>query len=293
MTPKYGLIALIVAIAVVPLAGLALLAAGVAVPKLIGLVTLGLVGMAVTANQMISRQDSGRKSLPMEEATTIYEGTLVFINAAGYADDDTGTGANRFGGIAVKSFDNSTGADGGLTCEVFSEGIFLLTGTGFAQTSVGRDAYATDNYTVTGAPSASGVRIGKIVAYVSSTKVWVEIDTDAKIPASTVQTKTADYTVTVADSGRTFSTAGASGTVVFAMPAAVPGLRYRFYVGAAQELRIDPNGTETISLPSTGVAGAAGKYLTANAAGETVDIECVVAGTWSVFGYTGTWTAEA
>lgn len=106
------------------------------------------------------------------------------------------------------------------------------------------------------------------------------------------ETKTADYTVTILDNGKTFDTTGASGAVTFAMPAANPGLKFRFRVGAAQELRIDPNGTETIALPSTGVAGAAGKYLTANAAGETVDIQCVVAGTWNVFGYTGTWTAE-
>jgi hypothetical protein len=108
-----------------------------------------------------------------------------------------------------------------------------------------------------------------------------------------VLTKTADYTLTVADSGSTVSTTGASGTVVLSLPAAVPGLRYTGRVGAAQELRFDPNGSETISLPSTGVPGAAGKYLTANAIGETVELVCVVAGTWSVLGYTGTWTAEA
>lgn len=293
MTPKIGLFAVILAVAVIPLAGIALFAGAIAVPKLLCLVTIGLVGMAVTANQLVSRADGCRRSFPVEESTRIYEGTLVFVNAAGYADDDTATGANRFAGISIREVDNSSGADAALNCEVWRDGVFLLTGTGFAQTSVGRDAYATDNYTVTGAPSASGVRIGQIVGYVSSTQVYVEIDTDDASETSTVQTKTADYTVTVADSGRTFSTAGAGGTVVFAMPAAVPGLRYRFYVGAAQELRIDPNGTETISLPSNGVAGAAGKYLTANAAGETVAIECVVAGTWSVFGYTGTWTAEA
>jgi hypothetical protein len=109
---------------------------------------------------------------------------------------------------------------------------------------------------------------------------------------SLVAVKTADYTVTVGDSGKTFTTVGAAGTVVFAMPTATLGLKYRFRVGAAQELRIDPDGTETIALPSTGVQGAAGKYLTANADGETVDIECTKAGQWSVFGYTGTWTAE-
>jgi len=247
--------------------------------------------MAVTANQLTKRQEGCRVSYPAA-AANLYEGSLAFINSAGYLDDDTATGANAFAGIVVAQCDNSGGSAGDLNAEVYAEGVFELTGTGFAQTSVGRAAFATDNYTITAAPSASGVYVGRIVGYVSSTKVLVSIEPIESAGASTVQTKTADYTVTAGDSGRTFTTNGASGTVVFSMPAAVPGLKYRFHVGAAQELRIDPNGTETISLPSTGVAGAAGKYLTANAAGETVDVECAVAGTWSVFGYTGTWTAE-
>lgn len=104
--------------------------------------------------------------------------------------------------------------------------------------------------------------------------------------------KTANYTVKAYESGQTFTTVGAAGAVVFAMPAATLGLEYFFRVGAAQELRIDPNGTETIALPSTGVQGAAGKYLTADADGETVHLICTKAGQWSVFGFTGTWTAE-
>lgn len=105
--------------------------------------------------------------------------------------------------------------------------------------------------------------------------------------------KTANYTVTTNDSGSGFTNTGAAGAITFALPAATVGLNYYFRVSVAQELRIDPNGTETISLPSTGVPGAAGKYLTADAIGETVRLICAVAGTWSVFGYTGTWTAEA
>lgn len=111
--------------------------------------------------------------------------------------------------------------------------------------------------------------------------------------APSVAVKTADYTVLAGESGMAFTTVGAAGTVVFALPAATVGLNYKFKVGAAQELRIDPNGTETIALPSTGVQGAAGKYLTANAAGETVFLFCDTAGTWSCYGFTGTWTAEA
>lgn len=100
-------------------------------------------------------------------------------------------------------------------------------------------------------------------------------------------------TLTVAQSGNVISTAGAAGTVTFTLPAATPGLEYFFHVGAAQQLRIDPNGTEKIALPSTGVLGAAGKYLVADAIGETVHIICVNAGEWNVFGFTGTWTQEA
>lgn len=247
--------------------------------------------MAVTANQLTKRQEGDRQSFPVAASTTIYEGTLNFLTVTGYLDDDTASGQNRFAGIALAYVDNSSGSAGDKQGEVYAEGVFELVGTGFTQASVGQPVFATDNYTITTAPSASGVYIGECVGYVSSTKVLVCIDPDATSPVSATSVKTADYTVTVGDSGKTFTNTGASGAVTFALPAAVAGLKYRFRVGVAQQLRIDPNGTETISLPSTGVPSAAGAYIVADAIGETVDIQCVEAGSWSVFGYTGTWTA--
>jgi formate-dependent phosphoribosylglycinamide formyltransferase (GAR transformylase) len=107
-----------------------------------------------------------------------------------------------------------------------------------------------------------------------------------------VEAHTADDTLTVAENGTCHTNTGASGTVVLTLPAATVGLRFVFGVGAAQALRIDPAGSETISLPSSGVPGAAGKYLEADAVGETVDLACLVAGNWSVLGFTGTWTAQ-
>lgn len=110
---------------------------------------------------------------------------------------------------------------------------------------------------------------------------------------ATVEDKTANYTVVANnDNGKIFTNAGASGAITFALPAATVGQRYTFVVGAAQELRIDPNGTETIALPSTGAQSAAGKYITADAVGECVEVVCVVAGDWNVLGYVGTWAAE-
>lgn len=108
----------------------------------------------------------------------------------------------------------------------------------------------------------------------------------------TVEIKTANYTVvTPTDNGKTFTTEGAGAAVTFALPAATVGQWYRFKVKATQELRIDPNGTETIALPSTGAQQSAGAYLTADANGEGCEIECVKAGAWEVNSYTGTWTA--
>lgn len=249
--------------------------------------------MSVAANQLISRKDAQRLNFLVEEATHLYQATLVFVNAAGYAVGDTGGGVNEFGGVAVSEVDNSGGADGDKRVETLADGVFKLPGSGFSQASIERDAYASDNYTVTDVPAAGSVRIGRIVEYYSATSVGVAIETMNK-PAgfASVVTKTADYTVTPKDLGKVLSNVGASGTITFALPAALPGMEVLARVGVAQQLRLDPNGTETISLPSTGVPGAAGKYLVADAIGETVWLKCVVAGTWSVFGFTGTWTAE-
>lgn len=108
----------------------------------------------------------------------------------------------------------------------------------------------------------------------------------------TVEAHTTGDTLTAAESGTVHTNTGASGTITLVLPDATVGQEFFFAVGAAQELRIDPNTTQTISLPSTGVPGAAGKYLVADAIGETVHLMCCSAGSWRVMGYTGTWTAE-
>lgn len=106
-----------------------------------------------------------------------------------------------------------------------------------------------------------------------------------------VEAKTANYTVVAGtDNGKTFTNEGAAGAITFALPAATVGQWYRFVVMAAQELRIDPNGTETIAL-DTGVQQAAGAYLTANAIGERISVECVKAGEWATYDPVGTITA--
>jgi hypothetical protein len=148
-----------------------------ALPKLGSILMFGLLGMAVTANQLIKRQDGVRGHLPVAASTTIYEGTFVFVNATGYGDDDTATGANEFGGIAITSVDNSGGSAGDLNVELWRTGVFELVGAGtFTQADVGRTVYASDNYTITLTGGGSAVPIGTVARYVSATVLGVDIE---------------------------------------------------------------------------------------------------------------------
>ena len=133
--------------------------------------------MAVTANKLIKQQAGCKQSYPAAGSTHFYQGCLSFINASGYIDDDTASGVNRFAGINVGEVDNSSGSNGDLNVEVLTDVAVELVGSGFSQASVGKDAYATDNYTVSAGIAANGVYCGRIVEYVSSTKVIVLLAT--------------------------------------------------------------------------------------------------------------------
>lgn len=135
--------------------------------------------MAVTANQLLSKSDAERGSVLIAAATIIYQATMVFIDAAGHAVRTTGSGLYKFAGLAVAYYDNSAGAAGDVVADVWRKGQFILPGSGFAQSDVGKPAYATDNFTLTPNALASGaVYVGVVSRYYSSTKVMVDINVD-------------------------------------------------------------------------------------------------------------------
>lgn len=101
--------------------------------------------------------------------------------------------------------------------------------------------------------------------------------------------KTANYTVRATESGTYFTNLGASGTITFTLPAATVGLHYIFKVRAVQEMRVDPNGSETLENTSY-VEQVASAYLHANAKGEFIHLICLETGKWSMHNSAGTWT---
>lgn len=88
--------------------------------------------------------------------------------------------------------------------------------------------------------------------------------------------KTAAYIVSPYDSGRTFTNTGATGTVIFSLPAATVGLNYKFTRTATQVIQVDPSGTEIIR------GGTAGQYAQLDNDAAMIVIECHVAGTWEI-----------
>jgi hypothetical protein len=102
----------------------------------------------------------------------------------------------------------------------------------------------------------------------------------------------ADATLTRDQAGATVTNLGASGAVMVTLPAAPQlGTSYTFVVATAQQLRIDPAGTDVIV--AQGAAQAAGKYIWADDEGESITLTYHEANKWIASGLVGTWTAEA
>lgn len=132
--------------------------------------------MAVSANQVVLMQDAGDIVQAKAAAVNLYQNTIAFYDATtGFVTNDDNGGANAFAGIVYQQCDNSGGSAGDKVVELWTEGVFRLTGSSFTQGTAGDLIYATDNFVIT-ATSTSASRIGRAVNYVSATQMDVMID---------------------------------------------------------------------------------------------------------------------
>jgi len=126
-------------------------------------------------------RDGKRVSVPAA-VDIIYQGALVSYNGAGYAAPASNTAGEVFAGVAVDKVDNSGGSAGDLDVVLETEGTFEFNFQGTAaQTDVGLLAYVVDDNTVsvtTKATAAVQVVVGRIVEFISTTKVRVKLSTN-------------------------------------------------------------------------------------------------------------------
>lgn len=226
---------------------------------------------------------------PVAADTVIASGGLVALDSSGNALDAASTVTGFVAGRSEGGADNTGGAAGDVSvlCEVGCYALALDATNPPTKAHVGKIVYATAPDTVAHTGTCLA---GKLIGFTEDGKAIVDTSYAAPLAAGFHDADGA--TLTASQSGQVISNLGAAGAATFVLPAAVPGLEFHFAVKVAQQLRIDPAGTETIELPSTAAQGAAGKYLVADAIGEFVHLRCLVAGTWSVVASGGTWTAE-
>lgn len=250
---------------------------------------------AATVSQTIDSRDGNVFKFPLlAAAVKLLAGVLWARNSSGYITNATGADGEKVVGIGADEVDNSAGSAGDLDCDA-KRGIFRLVNSStnaLTLAHVGQRCYVEDNQTV----ASKGAVTAGIVEDVDDLGVWVNVgvsplETEAFRRKVLVDADGAS--LEVSESGMIVSNAGASGAATFVLPPATVGLEFIFLVEAAQELRIDPDGTETIALPASGVQQAAGKYIVADAVGERIHIACLTAGTWDAISHAGTFTAEA
>jgi len=106
-------------------------------------------------------------------STLIYAGSIVCVNATGYAVPGSTSTALKAVGRAEEQVDNSAGANGDVTVEI-SKGIFNFANAGDVDiTDLEANVYINDDQTVSSVSTGKSVA-GKCVA-VDSDGVWVEI----------------------------------------------------------------------------------------------------------------------
>lgn len=125
------------------------------------------------------------------------------------------------------------------------------------------------------------------------TRGWNTLGLPGAIPgsASAVSAKTTDYAVLAGDSGTIFTNTGASGTVVFTLPASpTNGLWYEFHITAAQSVDIK-TGTAVLIYANAAATTATTGKLTKSTVGTVIQLNYNGVA-WMGVGQSGTWTVS-
>ena len=131
---------------------------------------------ALTRDRATPYREGIEVDYPVAANTKIFAGSLVGINAAGYAVPAADTSGFHFAGVAMEQVDNSGGSDGGESVRLRRAGVFEFDAVSITPAMVGTDMYAKDDHTFDDtAGTTNHVKVGQLVKYVSATKGWIDI----------------------------------------------------------------------------------------------------------------------
>ena len=129
---------------------------------------------ALATNKLVNRYANQElSSVAVKDGAHIYKGAFVGKNAS----DDYARAlvdGDAFMGIAYEEADNTSGADGAISCRVYNVGDFELALSSAVVDDIGSPVYASDDNVLTRTESGNSF-IGKIVRIVNSGLVVVRI----------------------------------------------------------------------------------------------------------------------
>ncbi|MBM4293374.1 MAG: hypothetical protein FJ126_00500 [Deltaproteobacteria bacterium] len=131
---------------------------------------------ALSRDRATAYREGVEVEFPVAASTKIYAGSLVCVNAGGWAAPAADTLGYTFVGVAQEQADNSSGSNGAKTVRLRRIGVFDFDAISLTQAMVGQPMYAVDDHTFDDAAGATNdVKVGVLVKYVSATKGWIDI----------------------------------------------------------------------------------------------------------------------
>lgn len=128
---------------------------------------------ALAADRQTSEKSGTLKSYPVA-AVTIYKGSMVCVNSAGYLVPAADTsGYSNVLGVADEKVDNSGGSPGAKNCRVASGKAYKFAASSITQAMVGDLMYVVDDQTVDETDPGNSIRAGILVEFISATVGWV------------------------------------------------------------------------------------------------------------------------
>jgi len=137
--------------------------------------------MSATANLNVARfVDQSLRAFPVAAGVHIYRDTYVGVDPAGNLNPFI-PGYHDFVGLAAAECDNSLGAVGATTCQVYVQGDFELTLTSVSLIDRLKPVYATDDNAIalSGHPDAY---VGRIIQKLDTNKALVRLRIPGELP---------------------------------------------------------------------------------------------------------------
>jgi len=130
---------------------------------------------ALTLDRITEKKVPGYKHYPVKGATKLFAGSLVAVDATGFALPAADAAGLKVVGVASVQVDNTTGADGARSVTVEAPILARFAAVSITQAMVGRVMYVVDDQTFDDALGTNGIKAGRLVEFLSTTEGWLDI----------------------------------------------------------------------------------------------------------------------